>query len=136
MRRKGALQLLVRPATCTLWLMTSRLTSSAKYQGVDAFGDFPDRDNGHDLASSCVDRGYRASTGVGHIDKLAVGSKRNPLRHRPHRSAVGRIDIRERAIALQLQIGQRILEDGVSNRTRDPKRFSIGSDTNPMGGSV
>src|SRR5215471_17188677 len=80
--------------------------------------------------------GYRAGARIGDVEKLAVRGKCNPLRHGTGGSVVGRIDVGERAVPDQLQLGQRILKDRVSNRAADPKRLSVGRDADAVRGSV
>ena len=78
----------------------------------------------------------RRSCRIGDVNDRAIGSERDPLRHGAGGGVVGRIDIGQQAVPVQLEVGQRIFKDGIGNRAPNPERFSIGSNPDAMGGSI
>src|SRR6266404_6313314 len=93
---------------------------SAKNQRVQPFRNFSNRDSSHFLESRCVYDRYHSRSGVRDIDELAVRSKCDPFRHRAGRRTPCRMDQRQLSVADQLQIGQRIFENGIGKGAVHP----------------
>ena len=90
------------------------------HQRIDPLGDLAHRNDRHDLPILYVDRRHRSQRGVGHVDSLAVRRERNPVRRRRDRSVVRQSQARQRDLADQFQLIERINKDRVVGNTCDP----------------
>src|SRR5439155_26850486 len=131
--------MLRRPPRSTLFPYTTLFRSiwaSGKNERVHPLGNFSNRYHRCELPGSGIDCRDRRSCRIGDVNDRASGSERDPLRKGAGGGVVGRIDIGQQAVPVQLEVGQRIYKDRTGNRAANPERFSIGSNPGAIAGSI